>query len=132
MAWFSGLSLTELWKKFDGKFCSIQTYFHLLKQTSSKMALKNKKTAILLLVCQIIFIILFAVFTEYDTSADARYKANSRDHDKNGTDHDDNPAKHYYPSKSSWNQPWPTCIAVRNILAHLSVNKVYPFGIMYT
>ncbi|ELT93531.1 hypothetical protein CAPTEDRAFT_104921 [Capitella teleta] len=59
------------------------------------MALRNKKTAILLVICQIVFIILFGVFVDYAPDADARHPGNS--HDQNGTDHENNSLKMYYP-----------------------------------
>jgi hypothetical protein len=64
------------------------------------MGLMNKKTAIFLVVCQFVFIVLFGVFVDYGEEADARAVQNSRNLDKNGTNHDDNSVKHFYPSES--------------------------------
>ena len=57
------------------------------------------KFGVVLLGFQILFIILFGIFVDYDQSANARDPVNSRDVDKNGTDPATNMIKDYYPSK---------------------------------
>ena len=63
--------------------------------------LKNKKTALVLLVSEVVFIILFSVFIEYDHSADAGYRPNSMDfqHAHHHGDGDDDDHMHYGPNK---------------------------------
>ena len=68
------------------------------------MSLLSKKLGLVLFGFEILFIILFGVFMDYDESANAHYESNSRDLGKgaNGTgaDHDRNQVKDMYPSKS--------------------------------
>ena len=63
------------------------------------MASDRGKLTVVLLVFQVIFVILFAIFVDYDKTADARHPNNTRDLSKGGADPNNNMVKGYYPSK---------------------------------
>ena len=62
------------------------------------MGVASKKFGIAVLSFQVVFLVLFALLTTYDSEADARYPGNSLDPDKNGTDPERNSIAKYYPS----------------------------------
>ena len=63
------------------------------------MNLKGGKFGLFCLVFQVIFIALFGIFCEYDTSANASRKLNQLDHEKGGQDTENNEVAKYYPSE---------------------------------
>ncbi len=63
------------------------------------MLWKRGKFGLVLLFFQIVFLVLFGIFAEYDDSANAKAEINSKDHDKGGADPDGNDVNKYYASK---------------------------------
>ena len=60
---------------------------------------KGGKFGVVCLVFQVVFIALFAIFVDYDTSAHAGAPLNSKDLDKGGQDKGNNEVSSYYPSE---------------------------------
>ena len=63
------------------------------------MEVKRGKFTAVLLGFQVLFIILFGLFVEYDTAADASNAKNSKDVAMGGADPASNTPANYYPSK---------------------------------